>query len=372
MIVAFMEHDNKLQHLLMGLVAVLIVIYAVNIVSTARISGIVKERTEEIRPAELELTGIYADCENCFSVKGVLESLNAQESLSIVKESHLNGSSEKAKELVSAIGIKRLPTIILQGEVGKGNVKDSWDDGWEKASYNGKDVVYFTPNAPYEDVETGKIKGLVKATVIKDCEDCKGMDEVLSFLRQQGVVFSGEENLVYASDRAKSIIEKSGIRKLPAVIITDDVDEYEGLVQALLESGISKKDGNYVVEALLPPYRNLSTGGVEGLVKVTYLNDSGCEGCYDVLNQRVILGRFGVVIEEESFVDIGNEDAAEILKKYNISAVPTIIVSPDLGFYPALMQVWPQVGTIEEDGYYVFRNVDVMGDFRELGEENGK
>lgn len=367
MIVALMEHSNRLQQLLMGFVAVLIVIYAVNIVSTARISSVVEQRAEEARAAELELTGISANCGNCFSVKDVLESLNAQESLSIVKESHLDGNSERAKELVSAIGIRRLPTIILQGEVGKDNVKDSWDDGWEKASYKGKDVVYFTPNAPYEDIETGEIKGLVKTTIIKDCEDCKGMNEVISFLRQQGVVFSSEESLVYASDRAKSLIEKSGIRKVPAVIITDDVDEYEELSQALLESGIRKNGGNYVIEAILPPYRNLSTGRIEGLVKVTYLNDSGCDGCYDVLNQRVILGRFGVVIEKESFVDISDEEGAEIIKKYNISAVPTIIVSPDLGFYPALMQVWPQVGTVEKDGHYVFRKVEVMGEFRDLG-----
>ncbi len=364
-----MEHGNKLQQLLMGLVAVLIVIYAVNIVSTTRISSIVEQRAEEARPAELELTGISADCNNCFSVKDVLESLSVQESLNIVKESHLDGNSEKARELISSIGIRRLPTIILQGEVGKGNVKDSWEDNWKKASYKGKNVVYFTPNAPYEDVETGKIKGLVKTTVIKDCEDCREMDDVLSFLRQQGVVFSGEESLVYASDRAKSLIETSGIRKLPAVIITDDVDEYEGLSQALLESGIRKKGGNYVIEAILPPYRNLSTGRMEGLVKVTYLNDSVCDGCYDVLNQRVILGRFGVVIEEESFVDIGDEEGAEIIKKYNISAVPTIIASPDLAVYPALAQVWPQVGTVEKDGYFVFRKVEVMGEFRDLGEE---
>ncbi len=361
-----MERGNNLQQLLMGLLVILIVIYAVNIVSTARISGVVKERAEEIRPAELELTGISADCGNCFSVKDVLESLNRQESISIAKESHLDGNSEKAKELISSIGIGRLPTIILQGEVGKGNVKESWGDGWKKASYQGKGVVYLVPNAPYKDAETGEIKGLVKTTVIKDCEDCKGMGEVVGFLRQQGVVFSEEESLVYTSEKARALIEKFRIKRVPAIISEDSIDDYNGLSQVMHESGLGKKDGNYVIEAVFPPYRNLSTGRMEGLVEVIYLNDSGCKSCYDVLNQKAILQRFGVSIAKESFFDIGDEEGRKLVEKYNISAVPTIIVSPDVGVYPSLAGAWPQVGTVENDGYYVFRKAEVMGEFREL------
>ena len=179
-------------------------------------------------------------------------------------------------------------------------------------------------------------------------------------------MFSGEESLVYTSGRAKSLIERFGIKKVPAIIAAGSIDDYNGLSQVMLESGIGKKDGNYVIEAIVPPYRNLSTGRMEGLVEVVYLNDSGCKSCYDVLTQKAILQRFGVSVAKESFFDVGDEEGRKLAEKYNISRVPTIIVSPDLGVYSSLAGVWLQVGTVENDGYYVFRKVEVMGESSEV------
>ncbi len=367
-----MEQGNKLQKLLMGFVAVLIVIYAVNILSTARMSGILEQRAEETRPAELELTGISADCENCFSVTGVLEELNNMQNVKIIKESRLKGDSEEAQELMDALGIKRLPTLVFQGEVSKDNIKDLWGDNWAKAEHRGKEAAYLIPNAPYEDMEEGGIKGLVKIKILKGCEECGAMEEVTSFLRQQGVVFSERDVLDYASGEAKKLIEVFGIKKAPAIIATGGIQEYKGMAQILASLGAAKKDGSYVIESLQPPYRNLSTLKIEGMVKVVYLNDSECSGCYDVLSHKPVLQRFGISVEGESFVDVSSDEGKRLIAKYKITDVPTILLSADAGVYPALKQAWLQVGTIEEDGYYVFRNVGVMGDFRDLGEEEGE
>jgi len=51
-----------------------------------------------------------------------------------------------------------------------------------------------------------------------------------------------------------------------------------------------------------------------------------------------------------------------LVAQYNITKVPTIIMSPDVKYYELnnFQTVWKQVGTIENDGYYVFRSMRAL------------
>ena len=47
-------------------------------------------------------------------------------------------------------------------------------------------------------------------------------------------------------------------------------------------------------------------------------------------------------------------------KKYNITLVPTIILSSNAKDYSSLNQAWSQVGSIETDGTFVFRDLSLL------------
>ena len=120
--------------------------------------------------------------------------------------------------------------------------------------------------------------------------------------------------------------------------------------------------GSYEPDALVlrktnPPFYNLSANKIEGLVDVTYITVS-CEDCYEVTAHKEILEKFNVGINSETF--ISKESASHLIEKYNIEKLPTVLLSEDASLYDQLVSAWNQVGSIEEDGTFVFRTVEVM------------
>lgn len=95
-------------------------------------------------------------------------------------------------------------------------------------------------------------------------------------------------------------------------------------------------------------------------VRLIKLVDEACDLCYDVGLHNQILARFGVEIVEEETIDMNSKEGKELVEKYKITAIPTIILSPEANQSEALMRIWPQVGSIESDGYLVFRELGLL------------
>ena len=76
---------------------------------------------------------------------------------------------------------------------------------------------------------------------------------------------------------------------------------------------------------------------------------------------------FGAYIADQKLLDVQTSEGRHLLNKYNIELLPTIILSKDASDYLSLKSVWPNVGTIEEDGSYVFRQgVKSMGVYKDM------
>ena len=56
-----------------------------------------------------------------------------------------------------------------------------------------------------------------------------------------------------------------------------------------------------------------------------------------------------MAILTERYTDISSETGKELVRKYNITFAPTVILSKDAALYPSLAVVWPQVGSVEAD-----------------------
>lgn len=195
-----------------------------------------------------------------------------------------------------------------------------------------------------------------------NCFDVKLLAD--SIQSQQFVNVTSLTTLQYDSDQAKALIKKYNITVIPSVIVQGEFTKSN--VEMLWEaySGVVFQDGVYIPG--LPPYRNLQTGEIIGLVKIILLSDKSCSICYDVNLHKLILPRFGVKTVSEDTYDISSPQGKDLIAKYNITKAPTLLISPEAKVYDTLTQVWTEVGTVESDGWYVFRATEQMGNYTDL------
>ena len=85
-----------------------------------------------------------------------------------------------------------------------------------------------------------------------------------------------------------------------------------------------------------------------------------------MLVNKQIIARFGIATDKEFSYDVGSDEGKDLVDKYKITKVPIIILSPETKVYDSFTQVWDQVGTIENDGWYVMRTPSVLGTYKDL------
>ncbi len=111
---------------------------------------------------------------------------------------------------------------------------------------------------------------------------------------------------------------------------------------------------------LFKPTVNNQVSSSNDSVLITYLLDSNCLDCYDVKVNEQILMQYGLNLTSRSF-DINSGEGRALINKYNITKVPTFILSGgDLMNNSKLISVWPSVGSFESDGSLVFRSPELM------------
>ena len=333
--------------------------------ATKILSGIEKNiaaAKEAQRPANVKLTKITASsCNECFNLDDAVASLKKQ-NVSVGEEKSLVFDSKEAQLLIDQLGIKRVPTYIVTGEVTKKNI-----EGFIKS--NGEiinDTFVFTKVTPiFIDPQTKKEMGKVTATILTDptCSQCTDPKLTVEAYKKAGIKITDQRELAWDSQDAQQIITAYKITKVPTFLLSSDVDFYDALKANWTRFGTVEQDKTYVARNLFLPYRDLEKGQIVGLVGVIYLTDSTCADCYDPLRvQKSILTRgFGVGIASERTVDVNSTERQGLIAQYKITKVPTILLSPDADQYVNLKNVWQSVGTIESDGWYVFREMNRLG-----------
>ena len=193
----------------------------------------------------------------------------------------------------------------------------------------------------------------LKLVVIEDknCKDCFDLTPVIDSIKNSNTNILREETRDIKE--AKELIEKYSIEKIPTIILSGEIDRIKF-------SDFEEKENILLFNKQKPAYVDAVSGDIVGLVDLTMLEDKSCKECYDVIIHKGILNRFGVVVDNENTVDITDGEGKKLIEKYEIKAVPTIILSKDAINYPALIQVWKQVGSIEKDGTFVFREMEAM------------
>ena len=333
-----MEADKKfnLYYIFIGLTILLGVILLFNIALTFNVNKELKKSAEavqeKLKPAKIELTLIKnSKCSDCSDISALVIHIK-NTNVNVTDEKTVEFDSKEGREIISKYKIEKAPTVIVTGEIEKINIQ-----GLEKREHA---LLLNDVPPPYTNAVTGKIEGRVTLYTLKDleCTKCNDLSMLIAQIKGAGVKIYEEKNIDVGSDEGKELSKKYNIGFAPTIILSKDASAYGIIQQAWPQIGSKENDGAYVLRAVNPPFINLTTGKLRGLVDITYLTDKSCIDCYDVAQHREILTSpqsFAIKLDKEETIDISDTKGKELISKYNITQIPTIILSSEVSAYPS-------------------------------------
>ncbi|MBI5023009.1 MAG: hypothetical protein HZC05_02490 [Candidatus Magasanikbacteria bacterium] len=227
--------------------------------------------------------------------------------------------------------------------------------------------VNLTLNGKIALAEEIKRPAEVEAIIVKEssCVECVDVAPILEKIKQNNVNIKSIKTVERMSEEGDGLIKKYSLEKIPSFILTGEIDKGEFLKKILPALG-EIKDNAFILKNIGGPFVAVADGQIKGKAKLILLTDSTCPQCYDAVVHQAIVKQFGLNPTIET-VDSQSLVGKKFISAYRIQLLPTIIIQGDLGVYPQLKTVWPQVGDIAKDGAYVFRQgVKGMGVYHDL------
>jgi len=186
----------------------------------------------------------------------------------------------------------------------------------------------------------------------ESCEDCYDINSVVGVVESTGVNILETKKLDFKSAEATALLTKYNVEVVPTVIVTGELDKTKSL-----KNKFTAVDDAFVFTNIEPPYIDVSSGNVRGMISLIQLEKTECEGCQDM---SVIVNGFseaGLQFSEQKTVSADSEEGKSIITKYNVEKLPAIIMDKEAEVYPNIVQSWTQLGTIEMDGAFVIRSI---------------
>jgi len=295
------------------------------------------------------------ECKECLNVSKVLEIIKGAPTLDVKSDQTVAYDSKEGKEFIEKYDLKRLPAFVL-----KIISEEKLEGDMPPFEKREGDLVYDQTPPPYFDVADEKVKGVISVTKItnSDCADCFDIEMLMKNLEMFGLAVSDEKTVAHDSEEGKELIEKYEITKVPTLIFSSDAAEYDQITQAWPEIGTTEDDGMMVLRTVNPPYFDLESDSVKGVVDITHLTDESCGPCVDTaVFKDMFEQQLAMKFSNEKKVDISSEEGKKLVEDLDIKLVPTIVMSSDAEEYPGITNVWDQIGTIV-DGKYVLTKID--------------
>jgi len=307
------------------------------------------------KPYSVEVIEIMGDCEDCFEVSALADALILENNLKIKSRETLNYDSPEAEKLINKYNLKTIPAlVVLSKNIEKIEIDDqvfSIEDSY----------ALFDKSVPYIDLETNEVKGLVQLKEIQsdNCIECTSLSQLRTQFEGIGIKVKDYEIISSSSDNGKELIDENNLEFTSSLLISKDIKEYWWIFDQI-ESFFIEKENYYVLKTPLAPYVDLADGKIKGKVDIILIKNKSCEDCFDVDELKGSFLSLGVYFDDEKSVDISSSEGKSLLKKYNITAIPTIILSKEIQDYDTVKKSLEQVGTFEGDGKFVFRKLDSL------------
>lgn len=208
-----------------------------------------------------------------------------------------------------------------------------------------------------------KVSFTVIAPDKEQCGSCFDAGLIVDSIGSLENVKATGRKVVSANDLIfKSLVDRYKIKNLPAIVVSGDVADRR--ISGIWKSLQAKEEnGNMVIQNLFPFY-DLAQQEPKGVVEAVLLKDKTCQNCFDESQYLGAVSRLGLFVESSAVYDIASAEGYALAEKYRIAKVPALLLSPDANDYPGFASLWEEVGTREKDGWFVFREVQKVGEYR--------
>ena len=204
----------------------------------------------------------------------------------------------------------------------------------------------------------------ITLTVVTDrtCTNCTNPQPFVQALLKQRVALISTRRLEAASEEGKQYLAEQKIERVPVVVVEGELTRAPELGRFLAQAG--KVEGERFSYFAPAPYREVLSSQIRGEFRTTYVAEPRCQSCYDVTRNATALKNLGMTVNDDAVVATSSPEGGELVRRYRLRYLPTIVLTGDLEVYPALQSVWPTVGSREPDGAYVLREgVKLMGTY---------
>jgi hypothetical protein len=358
------SHNSKNHHgegltLLYVLGIIFIVLLLVNSWQIYYLQSKFGEKSMTTEVPKVELAIITANsCEKCFDITTISSKLSSL-GVEIKEQVTLDYESASAKALISKYKVSHVPALIIKGDVEKAEKLKTLLT--ELAVEQEGNYILPSPMPPYIDADTGKMRGEVGVVLLEkeNCDKCADLTMLVELLKQQ-VAIKDVKKVGVASTDGKALVKKYNISVVPTLIFDSEAALYPTISGVWKKVGSVEKDGSLVMRMVNPPFYSIPEGKVKGLVTLTTIEDKSCKECYNASINKLILQQMGVQLEKEKTLDVLMPEAQGLISKYKITKVPTVVIKGDVSSYTSLVKAWNDVGSVETDGAYVLRKVELF------------
>jgi hypothetical protein len=223
-------------------------------------------------------------------------------------------------------------------------------------------------NQKIADIEEGQRPADLDIRLIKNssCSECFDLTQVIDVIKKYNVNILSEEIIEYNSSEGQKLIADNNIKAVPFFVLEGELSKDPEVAKLLTQFGTVNED-NFVATNIPVPYFSLNTQEIFGKTNMIMLKDDTCAECYDVTAHKSIMENFGVYVVDEEILSIQTTKGRELMNKYNIDLLPTVILTGDVAAYNSLASIWSQVGSQEIDGAFILREgVKGMGIYKDL------
>lgn len=361
------EKDNTILLMVLGLV-IIILIAAVVYMNTNGSDNVEPENNITDNVSAIVIQPEL--CPDCDGSKHLIEQLGGDEEhlgMRIADVRTVLDTSEEGKKLIKNYSINKLPAVLLKKE---GNWSEDFLTLWKK-DFGTKEkdnvIVYRNVMPPYLTTANNATAGFVDAVEIVPvyCNGCFNSSEFIISLSKYPSYVHFKEIIKFneTNPGAKALMEKYGITRLPAVLLSPDIYYYK-ISETFGSMGSKSKDGWFLLTKIPPPYYDVKTSSIKGRTTIIYITDSKCTDCRDIhAYADDVINVFDIYITDTKEYDISSAEAKNITSKYKINTIPAFLISGDVSAYNGFDAFWVANGNTKEvDNWYVFRSANSVGE----------
>jgi len=191
----------------------------------------------------------------------------------------------------------------------------------------------------------------------KDCSECISINDIKDQVTRANIEVTNEETIYVGSKKAKNLIAKYKIKKLPAIIF-ESPDRLKGNLVKSWKKSWKQVDKGFVWETVKTPYYDILSSEKVWIVNATIVIKQDCKECIKAKAYIENFKQFWVYINKPNIINYNSKEWINLIAKYEIKKLPFILFSEDISAYKKISESWTWFWKIINNNEYILSKIN--------------